>query len=149
MGTLRALFFIFEGSLLAIVGAKVMGEQLGRKSILLISLIYGVSVLGIRSLYQFLKIPFGSHTLILALLMLLLLWQMGKLPLPTATYSTLISFILLFVGEPLVALPLIKYFHLSFDKIMIDIFWFYVIGLASNSLLILTSLLYWLRRIYA
>ncbi|MDA8212396.1 MAG: hypothetical protein M0021_11050 [Clostridia bacterium] len=143
---LKTLFYFIESSLLATAGPGLLGVKLKGKSVLLIGFLHSLSVWGLRTLYQALKIPFGSHTLVLAFLMCLLLWQIARLPFFEALGGTAISFTLLLVSEPLVLIPLVRYLNLTFELVQNNPLLFFPIALAGDSLLLLAVIIGYFRK---
>jgi hypothetical protein len=101
-------------------------------------MIYGVGVIVLRGMYNFFKVPFGTHTILLAILSIVLFkiifkefnWQ-------KSIYTALIAFIIMLIVEAFAVLPIMKLFDLTVDKIETDKVLNMYIGVLSNLLLIL------------
>ncbi|MFZ3172432.1 MAG: hypothetical protein WA118_10665 [Carboxydocellales bacterium] len=140
-GFLMVLFYFIESSLLVAAGPGLLGMRPRIGQILLVGLVHGLAVWGVRTLYQVLKIPFGSHTLILAIILFLCLWQLAKLPIFVAISGAAISVTLLLISEPLILIPFVGYLNLTFEQIMKNFLLFFPIALVGDSLLILAVIL--------
>lgn len=138
---IKVLFYFIESTLLATAGPGLLGMRPKTGKFLLVGFLHGLSVWGVRTLYDLLEIPFGSHTIILALLLFLFLWQLAKLPVFVALCGTAISFTLLLISEPLILVPLVGYLHLTFDQIMQNSLLFFPIALTGDILLILAVII--------
>lgn len=82
------------------------------------TIIYGIGVILLRSMYDFLEVPFGTHTLLSIILNIILLkiilkdfsWQ-------KSVYVSLITFIALLVNDSFIVLPIVKLLNLSIGNI--------------------------------
>lgn len=91
-------------------------STIGQKALFMV--VYGVGAILSRSIYNFLEVPFGTHTFLLIIFSIILFkiilkdfsWQKSM-------YVSLITFIVLLVNDTFIVLPIMKLFGLSVGNI--------------------------------
>lgn len=106
MEDIRLLFtYSCEGIMMAYVGLALLGYKLTPKSALIVGSTYGLAIYLVRSGYKVLEIPFGTHTIILLSIMVLLMHFLGKAPWGLSIIATLLGFVFLILGETYLTQP--------------------------------------------
>ena len=95
----QLLLYFMEGIWMVGAGLGFMGISLSIKRVLTIAGIYGLLIHGVRTLYIHYSIPFGTHSFVLIALFALLLILIGKQKALFGIIASLVSFLLLFIGE--------------------------------------------------
>lgn len=106
---------------------------------ILFTLIYGTMVHFSRQIYNLINIPFGSHTLILVILAIILFKNILKdFTWIRSTYISLVLFIILIINDSIFVLPYMKFFHLTITQMEINnVIPIIFKTIVSNSLLVL------------
>ncbi len=80
----------------------------------LFTIIYGLGVAFSRNIYDFVKVPFGTHTILLIILSIVLFKNILKdFGWNKSIYTSLIIVIILLINDTLILLPLMKMFNLT------------------------------------
>lgn len=110
---------------------------------ILFTVVYGAGVIFSRDIYKFLKVPFGTHTILLIILSIILFKNILKdFNWQRSIYITLITFVALLVNDSLILVPIMKLFNLPISKIETDnILAIIFMGILSNLLLILVYII--------
>jgi len=101
MEDIKILFFYYLGEalLLVFVGLAFFGRRLSWPRLLAVSGAYGFSIWVVRGVYKIYGIPFGSHTLILTLLLFLWIKFIGKMDWDIAVGASLTGMTLILLGS--------------------------------------------------
>ncbi len=101
MEDLRVLFFlhVVESFLLAATGLRLFGHRGRLWQYLAVGVTHGFLVWLVRGIYRTYGIPFGTHTLILGLLLIVLIRLVIKVDWNTALGASLVSLCLILLGS--------------------------------------------------
>jgi hypothetical protein len=112
------LFYIEEAAFLAYLGLALIGIRLPFKKVAIIAVLHGLGVYAVRSFYVLMNIPFGTHTIILLCIFIILLKTIGKVRWGTAAIGALLSFIILILSEAFILPPVYDGLSLSLEKVL-------------------------------
>lgn len=96
---------------LAIFNQKVTIKQQS-----IFTLIYGLGVYLSRRIYEFLPVPFGTHTIMLISLGILLFILICKVSVKKSIMMTLLVFIVLIVADGTLSLPVMNFFNIPMSS---------------------------------
>ncbi len=99
-------------------GLGIIGLRINIRKMILLSAISGLLAFVVRTFYAMNEIPLGTHTFIISFCFILLLKFIGKQRILDSTIATLISSILLLIGEGVVLMPLLKFLDLDVIKLI-------------------------------
>lgn len=134
------LSYFIHAWLIFVTPLKYLHYKPTIKQRVLFTVIYGLGIGPARSIYKFLRVPFGIHTVFLLVLSTILFriilkdfsWQ-------NSIYVSLIIFIILLINDALILLPIMKLFNLTIGQVEESrILTFMMIFIVNNLLLILT-----------
>lgn len=131
------LFYFIESFLMAGAGLGVIGIRLKFKNMILITIIHGLLIYGIRSFYIKSNIPFGTHTIILFICFIMELKFVGKQRVRDSIIAALINFLLIMWGDGVFLFPLLKLVKLDFNALMCKPGGIVLAGLLADTLLII------------
>ncbi|MFX0547968.1 hypothetical protein ACOAKC_01410 [Hathewaya histolytica] len=133
---IKAFSHIIQSFLMVAVGYSIIGIKLDRRKIIGVTILNSICIMGVRSLYNKFNIPYGTHTIVLAIIYTLICKLITKENLINSLISTLISFSLIVVQELIVLLPIVYIFKVDIDKLISNNnFMFILITFIGNSLL--------------
>lgn len=120
MEDLRVLFFLhmIQGGIMAYCSLSLLGLRISFLRLVVISAAGGLAVYLLRGLYAFTGIPFGSHTLVMILVMVLLYRYVARIEWGVGTVVALLGFILVQLSEACLAVPLTSLLKLTVDEIL-------------------------------
>lgn len=136
-----------EAVLLSGAGLSIIGIRPKLKKIFLISALYVILALVIRSTYIKNSIPLGTHSMILFTGFCLLLIFVGKQKALNSIVATLIGAGLIFLGEGMVLIPLLNVLNLDPVTIFGRPEMFILAGILSNIPLIIVFVLGYVLKI--
>lgn len=90
--------YMVQAFLVAYVGVKIVGEEVGTKKLLLIAILLGFTIYFVRSLYEFFDLPFGIHSIILFFLIIIFFKVIVPLTWMKSFGGAMISFSLAALG---------------------------------------------------
>jgi len=135
------LFFYFgEALLLAYVGLALFGVRLSWARLFVVGGVYSLCIWGVRSIYTIFEISFGSHTLILTAMLILIIRFIGQVDWGIAVGASLTGMTLILLGSMLTDFAAQK-LNLSLDKIISSVWLNIVFGYMEDVFLILMLLL--------
>lgn len=108
----------------------------------LFTIIYGLGIIFSRNIYNFIKVPFGIHTILLLILSIILFKNILKdFGWQKSIYTSLIVFIIILINDALIVLPFMKLLDLNVGLVESDnTLAFILISILSNLLLILACI---------
>ncbi|WP_129595870.1 hypothetical protein [Anaerophilus nitritogenes] len=109
----KLLAHFMEIFLMLGAGLGVLGIRPNFKKMIRIGIVFSPIVYGIREIYIYYKIPFGTHIFILFICFILLIRIIGKQRILDSMIAGLISFSLLLWGEGFFLFPMLKIFCLD------------------------------------
>lgn len=120
MEDLRVLFFLhlIEGGIMAYCSLSLLGLRISFGRLAIISFGGGLGVYLLRALYTYTGLPFGSHTLVMILVMVLLYRFVARIEWGVGTVVSLLGFILVQLSEACLAVPVVSLFKLKIDEIL-------------------------------
>lgn len=138
MADLRVLFFLFmvQSVLMSLTGLRLFGINIKFRTVLLIGIIHGLAVWVVRGIYTTYEIPFGTHTIILMIVLVLLINILGKVKLGNALAVALVAVSLIMLGSALTdaLVPLLK----LDGKTILENTWLHILfGYMENVFLVL------------
>jgi len=95
----------------------------------------------IRYLLQLLSLPFGIHTVLLIVLFFLIMLLFGKASYSSAIIATLISFLVLILGETLFLSILMPVFHITSEMLTTNMTLRVIVGYPQVLLILLVALI--------
>jgi len=135
------LFFYFgEAVLLVYVGLALFNTKLSWPRLLAVSGAYGLCIWIIRSIYMIYEIPFGSHTLILTFLLILIIRFIGKVDFGISVGAALTGMTLILLGSWFSDFVIQK-LNLTWKQILNDLWLHVVFGYIEDVFLILMLVL--------
>lgn len=138
------LFYCVEAALIAYAGLGLLGVKIQFKNLIKIGIFHGLAVSIIRGLYLTFKIPFGTHTLILVLVMSILISRFGRIRFGTSLTAALLGIVTLILGESLVLPTFNKLLGVSVDQMWANPWTQILAGYVGDVLLIAVAILVWL-----
>ena len=141
------LLYFFQSWLMFVTPLKLLRYKSTIEQKALFTIIYGVGVIFSRGIYNFLKVPFGTHTVLLIILSIVLFkvilkdfsWQ-------KSIYVSLITFIILLINDTFIVVPVLKWLNLTIGKMGAnDISTIIIIAILPNLLLILAYIILVIR----
>ena len=84
-----------------------------RRQHLIFTLIYGCSVYLSRRIYEFLPVPFGTHTFILIIISIILFTYLCKISAKQSIIMTVIVFIVLILADGMISLPVMNLLNIT------------------------------------
>ncbi|MDH7576873.1 MAG: hypothetical protein QHH75_03410 [Bacillota bacterium] len=122
MEDLRVLLFLhlIEPGIMSYCSLSLLGLRIPFKLLAVVSAGGGLAVYLLRGLYAYTGIPFGSHTLLMILVMVLLYRFVAKIEWGIGTVAALLGFILVQLSEACLAVPLVSLFKLTVDEILVN-----------------------------
>lgn len=136
MPDLRVVIFygIFESFFLIYLGISLFGLKIKITRLLLAVLCYTGIPFIIRWIFGYLGIPLGSHVLLNMFTMAIILRLITRKSWGIAFGASFSVFVLLFIGEVFVMLPLKKFIYLN-KNFYFEVFWGYM-GLIPAAILL-------------
>jgi len=119
-------FYMFEGGVMAYCSLALLGLRIPFKHLALVSAGGGLAVYLLRGLYAYTGIPFGSHTLLMILVMVLLYRFVAKIEWGIGTVVALLGFILVQLSEACLLVPVAGLFKISIDRILANV-WLHIL----------------------
>lgn len=105
--------FFIDGAGLSIIGVRPK-----IKILIVITLIHGFLTYGIRMFYETNKIPLGTHTFVLIIILVVVLKVFTKQKLTTSIIAILISYLLLTLGEGIFMYNIFRVFNITIDDML-------------------------------
>lgn len=134
------LSYFVHSWLVFVTPLKFLRYKLTIRQQALFTIIYGLGIVFTRGIYNFVKVPFGTHTVLLLILSIILFKNILKdFSWQSSIYITLIIFIILLINDAVILLPIMKMLNLTVTGIEKDsILAFMPTIILPNLLLILT-----------
>lgn len=134
------LSYFVHSWLVFVTPLKFLRYKLTIRQQALFTIIYGLGIVFTRGIYNFVKVPFGTHTVLLLILSIILFKNILKdFGWQSSIYTTLIIFIILLINDAVILLPIMKMLNLTVTGIEKDsILAFMPTIILPNLLLILT-----------
>jgi len=129
-------FYMVQAFLVTIAGCKFFNIKTRVKQTILVSIIYGIVIWVVRGVYSILQIPYGTHTLILAICYCLLLLFIMRINFTYCLGVTGFGFSLVLLSDGLVGIFL-AWSGESIDLILGNVWLHIIFGHIENLLLII------------
>ncbi|SMB98659.1 hypothetical protein SAMN00808754_2472 [Thermanaeromonas toyohensis ToBE] len=138
MEDLRVLLFlhIINAFLLSMTGLRLFGYRSSLRTLITLSITYGVAVWIVRGIYGHYHIPLGTHTIILTLIFSLLIRTIGKVNWGIALGAALVSSSLGMLGGG-ISILIIQFFQLSVTDVLSNPWLHVLIGHTENVFLVI------------
>lgn len=121
MNILLKLFpFLLESFFSVGAGLSIIGVRPKLKKVVWLGCITGIVVFSVRSIYEIYKIPLGTHSFVLIILLILILRHIGKQKWVVSIVATLISFLLLSLGEGIFMFNAFKLLNIDFKEMIVN-----------------------------
>ncbi|ADG83489.1 hypothetical protein [Thermincola potens] len=134
------LFYWVESCFIAYTGLSLIGIRIKLGKVIPVGVIHGVMVYLVRGLYKYFEIPFGTHTLILLIIMACLLTIFVRVRFGTAVTASLLGMVLLLLGE-MVTMPFFyKAMNMPVEQIWANPWTHILAGYVGDSLIMLAAL---------
>lgn len=139
----RVLLFYYwiEACFIAYVGLGLLGIRIDFRKIIRIGIFHGLTVYWVRGIYKILEIPFGTHTLILAIIMSIFISRIGRLRWGIGLTASLLGIVLLMLGESLVLPNFHKILNISLEEMWSNPWTHVLAGYVGDILLLFLALL--------
>lgn len=136
MPDLRVVIFygIFESFFLIYLGISFFGLKITRLKLILAALYYTGIPFIIRWIYGYLDIPLGTHVFLNMFAMAIILRLTTRKDWVIAFGASFFIFVLLFIGEVFIMLPIKKFVYLN-KNVYFQVFWGYM-GLIPAAVLL-------------
>lgn len=133
------LSYFIHSWLVFVTPLKILHRKTTIKQQVIFTIIYGFGIIFVRSIYSFFRIPFGTHTVLLIIVGVVLVKNILKdFDWQKSVYTILISVIILLINDSIILLPTMKLFDLTVIRIEKNkVLLFIMTGILSNLLLIL------------
>lgn len=105
--------FLINGAGLSIIGVRPK-----IKVIIVIALIHGFLTYGIRMFYETNKIPLGTHTFVLIIILVVVVKIFTKQKFTTSLIAILISYLLITLGEGIFMYNIFRVFNITIDDML-------------------------------
>lgn len=140
---IRVLLFFYwiESCMIAFAGLGLIGIRVPLSNIVKIGILHGVAVFIVRGFYSSMGIPFGTHTLILVLIMSLLIAKFTHLSWGIGLSASLLGMVTLILGESLVLPYFHKILNMTVDQIWENPWTHVMAGYVGDILLLVVTLL--------
>jgi len=113
---------------LSFIGYKTTNQQK-----FIFTLLYGLGVVFCRMIYKFHPVPFGTHSIMLVILSIILFKNIVRdYTWKDSIYTALILFIALLINDSIIVLPMLHLLNLSIETISDNIFLWVVLTIVSN-----------------
>lgn len=129
-------FYMVQSLLMILAGAQFFNLKISKKQIIFISISYGLAIWVVRGFYQFFHIPFGTHTLILAIIFSLIIKIFTKTSIDYAIGISLLSLCLVMLGGGIGGL-IHSLISLSYEEVLNNVLLHIFFGHLENSILII------------
>lgn len=142
MDDIRVLLFAYlvQTFLMVYVGLGLFNIYLPRPRLGLCSVLLGVGAWFIRGVYRNLGIPFGTHTLILILIFILVIRFVGRQNWGIATGTALIAMTLVLIGSGISQL-FVQFLGLTGEQVLESVWLHILIGYVESVFLVLMLVL--------
>ncbi|WP_041718881.1 hypothetical protein [Alkaliphilus oremlandii] len=118
---------------LSFIGYKTTNQQK-----ITFTLLYGLGVVFFRRIYDFFPVPFGTHSIMLVALSVILLKNIVEnYTWKKSIYTALLLFIVLLINDSIIVLPILNLLDLSIESVSNSIVSWIIFIIISNFLLIL------------
>jgi len=124
-----------QALLMILAGTMFFNLRVKKAQIFRATLYYGLAIWGVRSFYAYYHIPYGTHTLLLAIIHTLILYFTLKQSLIYCLAITGFSFSLIMLGGGLVGLG-VNLARITIDKVLDNVWLNVLFGQLENILLI-------------
>ncbi len=133
----------FHAWLVFVTPLLYLGYRPKLKKQALFTMAYGLGVVLFRRIYNFLAVPFGTHTILLIILNVILLnILIEEVNWIKAICITLITFILVLINDSIIVLPLLNFLGMTVSELStINVPTYLVVLICANILLIVSYLL--------
>lgn len=129
-----------DGFLVTYVALKLFKVEVNLTKLFLVAGIYATLVFTVRKIYSMLGIPFGTHTLILVALLILLLRYVAKSPWVYAIPGALFSLVLIILASP-IAFKLMSVANWTSQQVFANPTLLLIVGLTELTYLFLVALI--------
>lgn len=134
----QVLHSIIQAWLLILASLSLCGISVSIRKALYFALVYGPLVILVRYIYSVLRVPFGTHTFILMVVIVILFKLfVNDISWVRSIIAMLIGLVLLLVGDAFFVVQAIRFFGLTVQQASSSMLWCTVLGLASDLSLIL------------
>lgn len=133
------LFYWIEACMIAYVGLGLINVKTDFRNILKVGMAHGFAVYLIRGIYVTLDIPFGTHTLILVMIMSFLISIFCRLNFGIALTGALLGVVTLVLGESLILPHFHKIINIPMEKVWANPWTHLLAGYVGDILLISTA----------
>lgn len=135
-----AFFHIEQAFLMGFVGMALIGVRLNWKQLIFIGILQGTVVYLSRGLCDVLGLPFGTHSLISFISLIVVLWMVLKMGWGITFTAAALAFITVMLSEGLIAPVLHTYVPHVLQDIRNDVWRYVGISYCTDWLLIATAL---------
>lgn len=109
---------LIESFLIVGAGLSIIGIRLKVQRLIIIALILGSLTYGIRMFYETYKIPLGTHTFIIIIILTVILKILTKQKLTTSIIAVLISYLLITLGEGIFMYNVFRLFNITMEDML-------------------------------
>ncbi|MCT4563738.1 MAG: hypothetical protein N4A68_05395 [Maledivibacter sp.] len=107
-----------EGVLFIAAGLGIINIRLRFKNLALLGIMFALTILGVRELYEIYNIPYGTHSFVLLMIYAIILKTVGKQRWDASIIAVLISFLLLILGEGVFMFNIFKFLNISIEDML-------------------------------
>ncbi len=133
-------FFMFVTPL------NFLGYKSTTKQKIVFTILYGLAINFFRKIYDFFPVPFGTHTIILVILNIILFKLiLQNIRWKTCIYTCLILYIILLINDLMILVPIMNFFNLTVNQIESNVFLRFIIIIVSNVILIVAATVGYLK----
>jgi len=107
---------LVDGLIMSYLVYSFFDVKTPKKSILYVALFYSICISLVRKIYIFYQIPFGTHSIILAILFMLIVAYFFKLSILRSAIGSFLCFTLIYIATPVI-IKLISVFKINLEEI--------------------------------
>lgn len=133
-------FYIVEGSLVGFVGLALIGIRLSWKQFLSIGILQGLVVYLVRGFYALNNIPFGTHTFLAMVGLIIILKVIARKSWGISSVAALLGFVVTILSEGLMFPIILKYMTMTYESIVMNVWRHIMMGYCGSWLLFLVAI---------
>ncbi|HWI55529.1 MAG TPA: hypothetical protein VNT57_07540, partial [Desulfobacteria bacterium] len=139
----RVLLFFYwvESCMIAFTGLGLMGIRVPVRNLVSIGILHGVAVFLVRGFYSSMGIRFGTHTLVLVLILSSMITKFTQLSWGIGLSASLLGMVTLILGESLVLPNFHKMLNMTVDQIWENPWTHVLAGYVGDILLVIVTLI--------
>lgn len=139
------LYYLEESFLLVFCSLALLGIYLSFPRLVIIAIIDAIACFFVRY-YVLFNLPFGSHTIVLFCLLVVLYRFLARITWEAGFTAALLGYLLISLSEIAIALPLLAYFQISTEQALQNPWLHIAFGWATDAFLLIIALFCYLKK---